>query len=208
LELARVFAEAVRKGVYYPKYTILFIPFASEEIGLVGSINYVMQHEAEMENIVAVMNLDCIGSDYRCVAETNPTDGLDLDGLLLETAGDLGVNATLTEPGGSDQEVFRNPGWGEAIYMSIWGLSAGISDATPVESSTMLISYPLLYSDRWDTGTPGWIHTSYDNSTSTETLNWVEVDDLESHIQVTALAIMRVSPPYIHPRGHRRRLRR
>jgi len=197
IELARIFANAVEMGFYYPKYTILFIPFASEEIGLVGSINYVMQHEAEMEDIVAVINLDCIGSDNLYVAETNPADGLDLDGLVLEAANDLGINAALTNPGGSDQEVFRNPAWGEGFYMSLWGLASGIGDATSVESSTLLISYPLLYSNYWDMGTPGWIHTLYDNSTSTETLNWVEVDDLENHIQVAALAVMRVSPPYV-----------
>jgi parallel beta-helix repeat protein len=43
-------------------------------------------------------------------------------------------------------------------------------------------------------GTPGWIHTSYDNSTSTATLNWVEVEDLENHIKVAALTVMRISP--------------
>jgi len=43
-------------------------------------------------------------------------------------------------------------------------------------------------------GTPGWIHTAYDNSTSTETFSWVEPEDLEAHIKVAALTIMRVSP--------------
>ena len=43
-------------------------------------------------------------------------------------------------------------------------------------------------------GAPGWIHTSCDNSTSTETLNWVEVEDLENQIKVTALTIIRISP--------------
>jgi hypothetical protein len=39
-------------------------------------------------------------------------------------------------------------------------------------------------------GTPGWIHTAYDNST---TSGWIEVSDLENHIKVAALSIMRVS---------------
>jgi len=43
-------------------------------------------------------------------------------------------------------------------------------------------------------GTPGWIHTAYDNSTSTETFSWIEPEDLEAHIKVAALTIMRVSP--------------
>jgi hypothetical protein len=46
-------------------------------------------------------------------------------------------------------------------------------------------------------GAPGWAHTSYDNSTSTETLSWIEVDDLEDHIKVAALTVMRVSPMFL-----------
>lgn len=194
IELAHVFTKAVERGLYYPKFTIIFVAFASEEIWLVGSTNYVMQHEAQMRDIVAVINLDAIGSDNLYVTETNPTDGFDLDELVLEAADDLGISATLEEPGGSDQEVFRNPVLGNDIYSLIWGLTAGIDDATLVESSTMFISFPLVYTDKWDMGTPGWIHTSYDNSTSTETLDWVEADDLEDHIKVAALTVMRVSP--------------
>ena len=195
LELARIFSDAVHKGVYNPDYTILFVGFASEELGLVGSTNYVRQHKDEMNDIVAVINLDCIGSDNFNVAPTSPSKGLDLDDLVLKAAGDLNVSATLTEPGGSDQEVFRSPGWADASYSYWWpGLSSGISNAAPVESSTMLISYPLFYSDKWNRGYPGWIHTSYDNSTSTQTLDWLERVNLEEQIKVAALSIVRVSP--------------
>ena len=58
----------------------------------------------------------------------------------------------------------------------------------------MLISSPLFFSDKWSLGAAGWIHTSYDNSTSTHTLNWLEIDDLEAHVEVAALTIVRVSP--------------
>jgi len=192
IELARIFAEANKSGLLHPKYTILFIAFASEEIGLVGSINYVMQHKAEMSDVVAVINLDCTGSDDFSVTETNPAGGVDLDELVLKAAKDLGINATLETPGGSDQEVFRNPVWADYQYMWWWGLSASIEDATPVESSILLISYPLLYNEKWGTGIPGWIHTSYDNSTSTTTMNWIEADDLENHLKVATLSTMRI----------------
>jgi len=195
IELARVFADATKKGLYAPDYTILFIAFAGEELGLVGSSNYVRQHRAEMRDIVAVINLDCIGSDSLSVAPTDSSGGLDLDELILKAANDLNITATPTEPGGSDQEVFRNPEAADTTYSRWWpGLTPGISDATPVKSSTMLASYPLLYSDKWSRGNPGWIHTSYDNSTSTQTLNWLEPDDLEEHIRVAALSILRVLP--------------
>jgi len=179
IEAAKVFSDAIKRQNYKFSYTLLFIAFADEELGLVGSTNYVEQHKSEMENIVAVINLDCIGSDELCVTETEPHNGLDLDEFILDAAQDLGIAATLIAPGGSDQESFRNP---------------IIPDATPVNSSAWLFSRPLFYSDKWRMGTPGWIHTSYDNSTSTETLKWVEAEDLEGHIKVAALTIMRVSP--------------
>jgi parallel beta-helix repeat protein len=194
IELAKVFTDAINRGFYKPKYTLLFVAFAGEELGLVGSINYVKQHKSEMANIADVIHLDCIGSDELYVTKTDPANGFDLDEVILDAAQRLGINATLEEPGGSDQESFRSPSWANDIYYWYWGLEAGIVDATPVNSSAMLIAYPLLYSDKWNMGTPGWIHTSYDNSTSTATLNWVETEDLENHIKVAALTVMRISP--------------
>jgi len=195
IELAKVFTEVVKKGIYKPRYTLLFIAFADEELGLVGSINYVRQHKGETLNIIATINLDGIGSDDFRVTPTNPANGLDLDEIIFDAAEDLGIGATLETPGGSDQEPFRDPSWADYIYYTWWGLEAGISDATPVESSALLTSIPALYYE-----TPsGWIHTSYDNSTSTATLNWVEAEDLENHIKVAALTILRVSPDMGHP---------
>jgi len=195
LELAKVMANAVQAGFYKPKYTLLFMSFASEEFSLVGSINYVMLHENEMPNITAVLNLDCIGSDELRVSETDPVGGFDLDQKILNAAQDLNIAVILEPPtGSSDHEVFRRPAWADDDYYNTWHLEAGIADATPVESSTMINSCPLLYYDKWYMEAPGWIHTSYDNSTSTETLNWVEVDDLEDQIKVAALTTVRISP--------------
>jgi hypothetical protein len=57
----------------------------------------------------------------------------------------------------------------------------------------MISSSPLFYSDKWtDIGVAGWIHTPYDNSTSSQTLGWVGVDCLQTHVQVAALSVMRV----------------
>jgi parallel beta-helix repeat protein len=194
IELAKVLSDAARRGFYKPKYTLLFVTFTSEEFYLVGSANYVREHKSEMPNIVAVINLDCIGSDEFYVTDTNPVGEFDLDQTVSDAARDLGITATLEPPTASDHETFRNPQWVNNRIQSYWDFDANISDATPVESSTMLESWPLFYSDKWDMGTPGWIHTSYDNSTSTATLNWVEVEDLENHIKIAALTAVRVSP--------------
>jgi len=194
LELAKVFAEAVHNGFYKPTYTLLFVAFASEELYLVGSINYIEQHKGDMANIKAVMNLDCIGSDDFRYTETDSVGGFDLDQIILEAARDIGIPAEVEPPGGSDHESFRDPSWANDIYSLYWGLDANISDAAPVQSSALLISYPLLYNDLWYMGRPGWIHTEYDNSTSTSTLDWVEVADLENHIRVATLTTVRISP--------------
>ena len=197
VELARVFAGANASGLLRPKYTLLFVSWADEELFLVGATNYVIQHKAEMNNIVAVLNLDCIGSDNLYISETNPGPRFDLDQLVYEAAGDLGIGATFEAGGASDQEVFRNPSWASGNYWSNWGINAGISDATAVQSSSLLISYPLMTRDKFQMGEPGWIHTIYDNSTSTAALDWVEASDLENQLKVTALAIARITGPII-----------
>jgi hypothetical protein len=76
-------------------------------------------------------------------------------------------------------------------------MNAGISDATPVQSSAMIISFPVTQTEEFSTGDPGWIHTSYDNSTSTTTLNWVETSDLTDHVKVAALSISRITASLI-----------
>jgi len=195
LELAKTFTDAVQQGLFRPTYTLLFIAFTGEELGLAGSTNYIAQHKINMTNIKAVINLDCIGSDDFYVSQTDPVNGFDLDQVVLQAAADLGINAQ-TEPsqGDSDHAPFIDPAWANSMYFACWGIDAQITDAQPVQASACLFSYPLVYSAKWSLGTPGWIHTSWDNSTSTTTLNWVEIVDLVNHIKIAALATIRVSP--------------
>jgi hypothetical protein len=68
-----------------------------------------------------------------------------------------------------------------------------------VKSSILIDSYPLFTSDKWDNGTAGWIHTPYDNSTSSQTPGGVKADQLESHTQVAALSTMRVLSTLLSP---------
>ncbi len=55
LELARIFAKQP------PKRTLRFIWCGSEEVGLVGSINYLKQHEDQIERIKLLVNIDVAG---------------------------------------------------------------------------------------------------------------------------------------------------
>jgi hypothetical protein len=192
IELAKVFSEAVNKGLYKPRYTLIFVAFTGEELDLVGSTNYVRTHKNDMPNIIAVINLDCIGSKNLYVTKTDPANGTDLDELVIGAARDLNISIEEEGTGGSDQETFRIPSGVDAWYYGDWGSDPSISDAKPVTSSTMIISYPLLYSNLWDMGVAGWIHTSYDNSTSTQTMQWVKADGLQNHLKVVALSVVRV----------------
>jgi hypothetical protein len=193
LELARVFSEANRSGIYTPAQTLIFIAFTGEELGFVGSINYVKQHKSEMGNISAVINLDCIGQGTLEVSETlRDSKGLKIDDIVLKAAEDLGVKANSSDAGGSDQETFRNP-LSATFYMKTdWKIDPGIDDSARVISSTMLCSSPLFYNDHWTLGATGWAHTAYDNSTSTDTLGWVSSEVLGAHISVAAVSVLRV----------------
>jgi hypothetical protein len=201
LELARVFADSNRTGQYRPVYTLVFITFTGEELGLVGSVNYLKQHSDEMKNVVAVLNMDCIGSRTLQITETTTDDkGLSLQDVVMKAGHDLGVYVNYTYPGGSDQETFRDPISTNEEYRYIWGSDAGIANVTRVKSSIMIDSIPLFTGDVWtDIGVPGWIHTQYDNSTSTSTLDWVDAGRLQTHIQVVGLSVMRVLSAATNP---------
>ncbi|MDH5482826.1 MAG: M28 family peptidase [Candidatus Bathyarchaeota archaeon] len=190
LELANVLHEAAESGVYKPNCTLLFVAFSAEELYLVGSANYVRQHKNEMVNTSAVINLDCIGNERLSVSTTSEGK---LEQTIQEAAQALGISISAQPESDSDHEAFRIPLNINTVIFSNWKVDLGISDAEPVSSSVMLFSHPLLYSDLWETGTAGWIHTSYDNSTSTATLGWVKADNLGNHIKTVALAIMRIS---------------
>ena len=177
-----------------PPYTIIFVAFAGEELGLVGSVNYMKKHGTEMRDVVAVINLDCIGNNILEITETITDDnGWNLPEIVMKASQDLNVKVNYAEFGGSDQETFRVPSTANEECRLIWGLDAGIANETRVKSSIMISSSPLLYSDEWiDIGVPGWVHTPYDNSTSSQTLGWIGVDRLQAHVQIAALSIMRV----------------
>jgi hypothetical protein len=194
VELAHVLTEAVNKGIYCPRYNILFIGLTGEELGLVGSIEYVAHHKADMQNVVAVINLDCLGNRDLEVTETQMDHGINLCQIVLAAAADIGLEARMIGAGQSDETSFLSPSDGDAILINWWDTSLNIGDAHAVRSSVMISSSPLFYQDLWGTGAAGWIHTSYDNSTSSATLGWVEPQNLEAHIKVATLTALRVVP--------------
>jgi hypothetical protein len=194
LELAKAFADAGRNESYKPRYTIRFVLFADEELGYVGSINYVRQHSAEMADVVGVLNIDCIGAGQLLATDTMPQGSFDLDAMVRGAASDLGVPNAQGSPGGSDQEVFLSPENANQMMISIWGVDPGIRQVVPVRESTLIASTPLLYSDYWQGGTAGWIHTEYDRSAAAPVPSWFSASNLGNDTRVVALALMRVVP--------------
>jgi len=58
LEIARL----MKKKSFVPKYTIKFVAFAAEEIGLLGSYDYAQKTDARNEKIIMMLNNDMIAS--------------------------------------------------------------------------------------------------------------------------------------------------
>jgi hypothetical protein len=81
LETARALAAVDWK----PRRTVRFIWFMAEEIGLLGSRAYVRDHADELDNIVAVVNVDMPGSPRGMVAFGHP----EIEGFLESVAADL-----------------------------------------------------------------------------------------------------------------------
>lgn len=192
LEVATSLARARQEGIFLPRYTFLFIALSAEELGLIGSINYVSDHIDDIPRVVAVLNLDCIGNDVLVVSETNPAGELDLDQVVIASARDLDVGAVLRPTITSDHEVFRNPIAIEASHSRNWGASAGLSTASSVAASLTLSSSPVSFTDLWTEGSPGWIHTSRDSSDFCSSGSWIDEGDLESHIKVAVLSLTRI----------------
>jgi len=189
IELARVFTDAVQRGIYTPAQTLVFIGFTGEELGFVGSIEYIKEHKAEIQHISAVINLDSIGQGTLQVSETLPDDhGVKIDDIVLKAAEDLGVSVESGDVGGSDQETFRNPISATSTMKTDWNIDPGIDDSARVKSATMLSSSPLFLA-----------HTAYDNSTSTTTLGWVSAEVLGTHVRVAALSVMRTLAALYNP---------
>lgn len=117
LETARVLAQ---KSL---KYTLVFVAFDAEELGLVGSRHYVTSlSDTERQRIVAMINFDMLGGG---------SGPLMLDGegrigkLALDAAKELGIDArsfTLGAGYSSDHASFRNVGIDAVFFMRSYDL--------------------------------------------------------------------------------------
>ncbi len=190
LELARVFAAAKTRGIYTPPYTLMFVAFAAEELWLIGSSYFVKQHESELGKVLGVINMDPIGSERLMVSESPST----LDETVGLAAREL-ATPIMTVPqneASSDNWSFELPDQRDGAIRWAWGLELGLSDIAPTPA-VWLGSEPLLWNEI-SSGKAGWIHTPYDNSTSTEAYGWMKPENLETHLRVAAVSVLRLAP--------------
>ncbi len=93
LELARVFAQAARDQIYTSPHDLKFVCFDGEEFGRLGSLAYAKRHREDLEDVLAVLVFDCIGTRYPKIQLSTRTGGDLLPNaqfpLLLSEGGDL-----------------------------------------------------------------------------------------------------------------------
>ncbi len=190
LEIARVLSAAHQQGKFAPRQSIVFIAFAGEELGLIGSLQYVSAHQTELSKMDAIINLDCLGNRNLTVTPTRNVSGVDIRPILMNASADLGVRLSDNEPGGSDQESFIDPVKVKDMFASFWDVPVNITPGLNNSNAVLLLSYPI-----WNMGQgneSGWIHTLKDAQSTT---GWVNESRLQEQMAVTTLAVLRVTTP-------------
>jgi Zn-dependent M28 family amino/carboxypeptidase len=134
LELARVMSQ------YHFRKTIVFIAFAGEELGFVGSTRYAVRAKANHEQIEAVFNNDIVGSDVTGEPSTGTGIALnDIGGADDDTggSGETGNRLRIYSPEPADSPSRR--------------LARYITDAAQRYVPTLQIEL-ILRSDRYTRG--------------------------------------------------------
>ncbi|MHA1721473.1 MAG: M28 family metallopeptidase [Candidatus Baldrarchaeia archaeon] len=197
LEIAWAFSKAYREGIFKPHVNITFVFFTSEEAGLVGSAKYVELHKAKIDNIIAVINLDSIGSlemsvsvDEIGILAPSTKECIYLHDLINSIAESMEIKTSVfSDMIHSDDSTFANPSVVKSLIENWWGIEVDIGDVSQ-RPAVMICSAPLFPWEREDYR--GWIHTPYDNVTSTEIYDWVNPSRLETHIKVAGLTILKL----------------
>ncbi|MEM3072864.1 MAG: M28 family metallopeptidase, partial [Candidatus Bathyarchaeia archaeon] len=196
LAMAEAFNQARERG-FKPPFNIRFAFFTAEELGLLGSLNYASKHKGDLSKVVGVVNLDSIGS-LRLMVVKSPSI---LDELAEEAATKLKTPLTggcrmfsyksssfQAHQTGADHLSFQEPEAALQLAKTQWPRIQLPID-TRLEVPAITISSRPLFASYIRTGEePGWIHTSYDNST---TPGWVDVKRLEQHVKVSTLTVVK-----------------
>ena len=176
LEVAEVLSNYRTHG------TIKFVAFGAEEVGLTGSVYYASQmNEAEVENTVAMINLDSVGvGDH-----FNVYAGIDGPGWARDLA------LTIGERMGHD--IRTSPGEPSCEFLA-WGEAGDWSDHVAFRHLGIPIAYFEMMNweiepcEGEETEEYGWImHTCMDN------LSMVSHEKLEMTAEVVAALAFQIS---------------
>jgi hypothetical protein len=179
IEVASKLVAMKESGELGHTSSIGFIAFTGEELGLVGSNYYFAMHASELNQVKAVINIDCLGAGTMTRTSTEPYNGVDLDALVDRFADMVGI-ASHFEDGSSDHSSFIYPNQVAMQIDARWGMGPQIDlDAEPVTGSISIFSMPLTLLDPYPAGVPGWIHTSRDSSSFCSSSGWVTESNLE-----------------------------
>jgi len=161
LETARVMKAAYDGGTWSPEISVVFVAFSGEELGMVGSSYYVTA--TDLTDIVAVINLDCVGGlTMQC---SHPGEGarIGVDELFKKVADEEDVPFEYIASVSSDQESFLVPGSAIQKVFGVWNVRFSLSQSISVENSVCVSSAPLTMSEAKN-GQIGLIHTRFDTS--------------------------------------------
>ena len=102
--LIEIAEAAMEQRARFPR-TLVFIAFAGEERGLLGSAHYVKVPTVPIDDTIAMLNLDMIG---------RPRGGMDVSGLEISPSVERDVHAAVAAAGGGLQIRKQGPGPGRS----------------------------------------------------------------------------------------------
>ncbi|MDD1771765.1 MAG: M28 family peptidase [Methanomassiliicoccales archaeon] len=188
LEAARVLQAAKDDGVLEPTYGIRFVAFAGEELGLVGSLNYVNVHRNELSDHMAVIVADCIGARDLKVTDPVSAGGISLGPLVSKAVTTLNASYDEEALDGSDHMSFMYPQVIAGNVNDYWGTDWDLNGVGRFSNAMLFYSYPMTIYDG-DGTDPGHIHTSSDSIDDAQG-GWIYDDDIKTQAQVIALTVL------------------
>ncbi|MGQ4833868.1 MAG: M28 family metallopeptidase [Candidatus Asgardarchaeia archaeon] len=203
LELEDVFGKAYSNRTYEPPINITFVFFTGEEVGLVGSAEFLAAYKEQLkDSLVGVVNIDTLGS-YTLEVARDPTplrfleQSVYLHDIISDVADEFGETVRLFyDTLHSDDSTFSNPQVVTSLLSYWWpNLGIDLSDVDPFPA-TMIGSFPYLPWQQDPEGRCGWIHTPFDNATSTETYDWMNPTRLEKQVKIVAVSVYKVLELY------------
>ena len=191
LETARMVQAARSSGELEMRFGIRFVAFAGEELGLVGSLNYVSVHRDELSDHVAIMVADCIGSHIFKVSDPLSEGDIDLIDVTCDAARKLDVPLLIESLDASDHISFQAPTYVANSVNTCWKTDWDLNGVQLSPNSMLFYSSPLTIIDEPVGPYRGYIHTSADSIEGAQH-DWVNENDLKEQASVVALTALYV----------------